>query len=250
MTDIRSTRITRPIVPGPAGSSSIDTPAPQRPADQPPADTIARDGQAGATRVVRPDSPATGVTLPPAQAGGGVVPAFNEQDDAVRRSAEADAEKEARKPSFFRAVLEIAEFVGRLFMPFFNLVSALVRVTRVGYDLLSGREVDWKNESQRLMGDVIGIFFPPAGAFLNAGMNWWNDESELLGGANKFFDEGEQPFSVKHYAEQGIGKAISSVKGWISGDKDSPAIRERPAVKDGAAAPAALPLMTPRELVM
>lgn len=143
----------------------------------------------------------------------------------AREKAEAD---EAKKPGFFRALLEIFEGVGRWFNPFFNIVSAVFRVAKIGYKVLTGKKVDWTNEGIRLVGDVAGIFFPPVGAAVNAGMNLWKNESEVLGGMNEVFDKEkkENPFRRGFTGATDIIKGTyDKAKTTITGDAPEPSKR-------------------------
>ena len=132
---------------------------------------------------------------------------------AAERAKEAQANDEAKTPGFFRALLEIFEFVGRFFSPMINMMSAATRLFRILPEMLKG-EVD-KAELIRLAGDVAGIFFPPAGAIVDAGMDYWFNESEILGGMNRKFDDGEVENPFRH----GIEKATEGLKDLDLGDK-------------------------------
>jgi hypothetical protein len=107
----------------------------------------------------------------------------------AREADEAKAAERARNPGFGRMLLEICEALGRFMSPILNIVSACVRLLRVGYELLTGQKVDWLKEGLRMAGDIAGIFFPPAGAIANTAFNLWFDESEMLGGINEIFDK-------------------------------------------------------------
>lgn len=144
---------------------------------------------------------------------------------------------DAKKPSFKRTVFEVVEFFARFFTPFFNLISAIFRVLKIAYKLLTGQKVDWKREGLRLLGDIAGVFFPPAGAVINAGLNMWFNESQLLGGINEPFDYYKDPKTGKKVYVQvengvrttagqviGVGKDIfNGAKRLISGEAPKPA---------------------------
>lgn len=149
-----------------------------------------------------------------------------EQTDSLRQMEEARAAEEAKaaadakKPSFFRALLEIFEFIGRFLTPITNLVSACVRLVKVAVKLCQGQQIDWKKEGLRMLGDVVGIFCPPAGAIANTAFNLWWNESQILGGVNEIFDKATvaNPFrTVAEKVVDVVGNGASSLGRAITG---------------------------------
>lgn len=139
--------------------------------------------------------------------------------DAIKPGDAVAADDEARKPSLWRSVLEVFEFIGRM-LPgigsILNLISACIRVAGIATKLLSGEHMsaeDWKREGLRLVGDVIGIFVPPMGAIANTGFNiWWGEEdgAQLMGGINRNRAVAKIPFAGKYlYDEAPVESAFS-----------------------------------------
>ncbi len=202
---ISSDRVT-PLTPGTTGESRTGG---RQPTTQ-PTPTQPTDGVDGA----RPTGPPVGTTP--------LEQRVIELERELARTRETRVEQEkaqkdaAKKPGFMRTVLEVFEFFGRFFTPFFNLISAFFRVLKIGYKLITGQKIDWKKEGLRLLGDIAGIFFPPAGAVINAGLNLWFNESQLLGGINEPFDYYQDPKTGKKIyvtKESGIRSTGKSIMG-------------------------------------
>ena len=124
-----------------------------------------------------------------------------------------------------RALMEIFEFVGRFMTPVFNLASLAVRALRVGHDLLTGKEVDWKKEGLRMATDLAGVFFPPAGALGNSALNVWFNESQILGGVNELWDDAEKENPFRNAATNiwdGAKEAWDGAKTLFTGNTVAP----------------------------
>lgn len=139
--------------------------------------------------------------------------------DAIKPGDAVAADDEARKPSLWRSVLEVFEFIGRM-LPgigsILNLISACIRVAGIAAKLLSGEQMsaeDWKREGLRLVGDIVGIFVPMVGAAANTGFNiWWGEEdgAQLMGGINRNRAVAKIPLVGKYlYDEAPVESAFS-----------------------------------------
>ncbi len=106
------------------------------------------------------------------------------EQDAARDAIDED---KARKPGFFRKVLEAAETFLRSLPVIGQLINMLSAVFRVGLILFTDKKLT-DEQKIRLVGDLAGIFYPMAGAVAHAGANYWFDNSEVLGGVNKLWD--------------------------------------------------------------
>jgi hypothetical protein len=137
----------------------------------------------------------------------------NENTIEQREKKEAE---EARKPGFWRGLMEIFEFFMRLMNPFYNMLSACVRVAKIAFKLVTGKKVDWKDELSRLALDLVGCIpgMGWVGAIGNTAMNVWKNESQILGGANELFDDGIKKDS---YLRGMIDSGIDVVKDVGSG---------------------------------
>ena len=150
------------------------------------------------------------------------------QARVAREKKEAD---EAKKPGFMRTVMEIFDLFGRLFVPFYNMASAAFRVLNIGYKLIAGQDVDWKKEGARLAADLAGAFVPGIGgvisAAVNGGMNYWFNESQVMGGANELFDGGVKKESGIRSMVDGtadlLKRAYNGAKGLVTGGDTSSA---------------------------
>ncbi|MEL6544577.1 MAG: hypothetical protein AAFQ82_08115, partial [Myxococcota bacterium] len=109
--------------------------------------------------------------------------------DEVAAAQDSD---ESTRPSFFRKVLEVAEFAARFFMGWINLASAALRILRMVFDPPTTGE-EWSKELTRLGIDLMGGLFPPAAALGHLTLNaWWGadnpSDTELLAGYDAYLD--------------------------------------------------------------
>ena len=117
---------------------------------------------------------------------------------------------EARTSGLLRGLSEVFEFMGRWMSPFMNLLSAATRLGNLAMSLVRGEEVDWSKEGLRLAGDLTGTLFPPMGAMANSALNLYYNESEILGGANRYVDEGRKDNYFRRQWD-GIVDSVKSV---------------------------------------
>jgi hypothetical protein len=159
---------------------------------------------------------------------------------------EAEEAEEAGKSDFMRGLGEIFEFIGRFFTPFWNMVSAVTRLVKVCYNLLKGEKIDWTEEGLRMAGDIAGVFFPPAGAIANAGLNIYYDDSEILGGINELYDDADKD---NYFRRQGEG-LVDGAKGLYDGAVDATKDALRPWVNEGTSKEAVAPQAPTRAQVV
>ena len=135
----------------------------------------------------------------------------------------ADDAKTKSSLMSMRTLVEVFEFVGRIFTPFFAMISLFVRIIRIIAMLLTGRgkDIKWKRELTRLAIDAVGLV-PGIGGAISAVGNqaanmYWG--SEPFGGIEYLFDMDkprvESPF-------RGVfEKGASAVKGVVNWGKDA-----------------------------
>jgi hypothetical protein len=160
-----------------------------------------------------------------------------ETERLARVAREEQEAKDAKKPGFLRTVIEIFDLFNRFFNPLWNLASALFRICRIGYNLLTGKKVEWKNEGIKLAAELGGaalqIFMPGVGGIIGGAlaagvqgyMNWKNNDSEIIGGANKLIDKADVEYGIKQLALKtaDIAKdAYGGTKKLVTGKDDTP----------------------------
>ncbi len=196
---------------GPGAPASANAPAaPAATAPMAPSDTVERGNGAAATVTGAASMPADDRLAALERRMNALEQENRNQADELaaerhaREAREAQEAEEARKPSFWRTLVEIFEFLARFMLPVVNLISACVRVVKIAYKLIKGEKVDWGQEGLRLLGDVAGCFFPPAGAIANTGFNIWFDRSQILGGVNEIEDLSKIPLAGKALDDAGL----------------------------------------------
>ncbi|MBI5508351.1 MAG: hypothetical protein HY903_06330 [Deltaproteobacteria bacterium] len=160
---------------------------------------------------------------------------YNKAEEA-RQARETKAAEDAKKPGFFRTVMEIFDLFNRFFNPLYNLACAAFRLIRIAWDyVVHNKSPDWSKEGPKLLAEIGGaalqIMMPGTGALvggaLSAGvegyMNWTHNESEIMGGANKLTDDSAKEYGIKRTllgAENLVTEIYGGAKRLVTGKDD------------------------------
>ena len=174
------------------------------------------------------------------------------QEQAARAADDKKRSDEAKRPGFFRTLMEIYDLFALIFSPLWNAACALYRLGVITYSAIAGKhkgETEWWKKQFVLLGTeagaaALGIWLPGVGGYIGGAISasahlYYNSKdntSEIAAGAyNAVMDPKDGPNGATRHVDYGIrraAEAVGSVLPAIGSTGKEPATALNKAVSD------------------